>query len=454
MSTFHLANKADFGKEFQWGIASSAYQIEGAYQADGKGKSIWDDFTNRKQKARNKSTANEATHFYYHYEQDLDLIQSLNFRNFRYSISWSRIFPEGNGKVNQKGLDFYNRLIDACLERGIQPWFTLYHWDLPLALEQKGGWTNRAIVDWFLGYVETCVKYFGDRVKQWMVMNEPNVFTGAGYGLGMHAPGRFGMGNFLSALHHALVAQGSAAKLIKSLDNQARVGSTFSVTPIDPYSDAEKDKKAALRIHALVNRLCVEPLLGHGYPFETLPFLKKINRYLKEGDEEKIAFDPDFIGIQPYTREVVKNAFFIPFIRAWRLNPKKRKVALTAMGWENYPHSVFRALTWIYGYSNCPDLYITENGIALFDRVNEEKIADYSRIRFYREALKSALKARQAGVPLKGYFAWTFTDNFEWAEGYEPRFGMVHVDFDNQKRTLKASARWFKAFLEGESAID
>ncbi len=439
--------KSDFGDGFIWGVASSAYQVEGAHLEDGRGWSIWDEFSNKKKANRNKATANQATQFYYNYHNDLDLLKSLGFKHFRYSVSWPRIFPEGKGNVNGKGLDFYKQLVDACLQRDIQPWLTLYHWDLPNALEKEGGWMNRSIAGWFLDYVETCVQALGDRVKNWMVMNEPNVFTGAGYGLGLHAPGRWGLNKFLASLHHAILAQGEGTRLIKSLDRSARVGSTFSTIPVNPFRQTEKDQKAADQIHALVNRLCLDPLLGYDYPADSVPFLKKLDRYIKKGDEKKIAAPVDFIGIQPYTREIVKKAWYIPYINALRVSPKKRNVALTAMGWEFYPEAIYEVLSWLRQYKNLPEVFVTENGLALNDGVQNGAVYDKARIAYFKKSLSAMLKAKQEGVPVQGYFAWTLTDNFEWAEGYEPRFGLIHVNFSTQKRTVKASGIWWKNFL-------
>lgn len=440
-------NKADFGNHFKWGIASSAYQVEGAHREDGRGWSIWDEFTNKKQAARNKATANQANQFYYHYPYDLDLLKWIGAQHFRYSIAWPRILPDGKGLVNKKGLDFYKRLVDACLERNIQPWLTLYHWDLPNALEKDGGWMNRSIIEYFANYVETCVQALSDRVKHWMVMNEPNVFTGAGYGLGLHAPGRYGLNKFLSSLHHAVLAQGEGFRIIKDIDPKAMVGSTFSTVPVDQARQNENDEKAANRIHSLINRICLDPLLGYGYPTESVPFLKNLERYIKSGDEEKLSAPADFIGIQPYTREVVKNAWYIPYIHALRISPKKRKVPLTAMGWEFYGEAIYRVLSWLRQYQNLPPVYVTENGLALNDHVVNGEVDDHARVEYFKKSLSALLRAKKEGAPVEGYFAWTLTDNFEWAEGYDPRFGLFHVDFNTQKRTVKASGNWWRRFL-------
>ena len=444
-------NKQDFGKDFVWGIASSAYQIEGAYLEDGRKWSIWDDFTNRKKRAKNRATANEATDFYHQYPEDLALMSELGIRHFRYSLSWPRIIPDGQGPVNHKGLDYYKRVVDTCLEYGITPWLTLYHWDLPLALEKQGGWTNRNVIGWFSDYARTCVAALGDRVKYWMIMNEPNVFIGAGYGVGLHAPGKRGFKHLLPALHHALLTQAEAAKLIKSILPESMVGTTFSITPVDPLYETEKHRKASERVSTLVNHLWLSPLLGYNYPVRELPFLHKLERYTKPGDEDKMKFDMDFIGIQPYTREVVKHAFYIPYIKAYRVTAKKRKVQLTAMDWEFYPKAVYRALKLLKSYENLPAIYITENGLALNDKMTNNHIEDGKRIYYIRQSLEHLYRAVREGSPVKGYFLWTFTDNFEWAEGYAPRFGIVHVDFANQKRTVKASGYWYRDFLTGQS---
>src|SRR5450631_4688181 len=235
----HL-NRADFGNDFKWGVSTAAYQIEGAHDADGKGASIWDAFTQKKNKILGGQHGNIACDFYNRHPEDLRLLDQLHIPNYRFSISWSRIFPEGIGRINQSGVDYYNRLIDACLTLRIEPWVTLYHWDLPQALEQKGGWTNREILYWFGSYVEFCVKQFGDRVKRWMILNEPIVFTGAGYFLGVHAPGKKGLTHFLSAVHHAALCQAAGGRIVKSLQSNATVGTTFSYSHIEPFRSHEE----------------------------------------------------------------------------------------------------------------------------------------------------------------------------------------------------------------------
>ncbi len=439
--------KADFGEDFIWGVSTAAYQIEGAYNTDGKGLSIWDDFSNRKGKIKNNHNGNIACDFYNRYREDVDLLHSLNIPNFRFSLSWPRIIPQGTGAFNQKGIDFYKRLIDTCLAKNITPWITLYHWDLPLALQQKGGWTNRDILGWFTDYVEVCVKNFGDRVKNWMVLNEPMAFTGAGYFLGLHAPGKRGMNLFLAAVHHAALSQAEGGRVIKSLLPDSQVGNTFSFSHIDPFTNRPKDILAAERVDALLNHLFADPYMGMGYPVKRLKFLNRIEKFMKAGDEAKLAFDADFIGIQNYTREVVKYSFFTPIIQANLVSAPKRKVPHTVMNWEIYPESIYNVLKKVNAYTNAKNIIITENGAAFHDTIFNGEINDVQRLQYIQQHLQQVLRAKREGINVNGYFIWSFLDNFEWAEGYHPRFGIVHVDYQTQKRTPKKSALWYRDFL-------
>ncbi len=441
--------KDDFDAGFNWGVSTAAYQIEGAYKTDGKGLSIWDVFANKKGNISFNQNANIACDFYHRYAQDLVLMRSLNIPNYRFSLSWSRLFPEGTGKVNQNGIDFYNRVIDFCLELDIEPWVTLYHWDLPYALEKKGGWTNRKIIHWFSHYVECCIQYFGDRVKNWMVLNEPMVFTGAGYFLGIHAPGKKGLSNFLPAVHHATLCQAIGARIVKDTDSSCKVGTTFSCSFIEPLTNSNADIAAAVRVDTLFNRLFIEPLLGLYYPIQRLPLLKQIEKYMQPGDDSLLQFDMDFIGIQNYTREVVKHSYFMPFINAQIVKASARKVETTAMNWEVYPECIYKMLKDYSAYKNMPQMIVTENGAAFPDALVDGVINDTRRIGYIQQHLQQVLKARREGVQVNGYFIWTFMDNFEWAEGYHPRFGLVHVDFATQKRIVKASGKWYSQFLEG-----
>lgn len=446
-------NRSDFGQDFAWGVSTAAFQTEGAHDLDGKGLSIWDVFTDAKGRVKNGHHAKTACNFYQNPERDLELLQKLHIPNFRFSLSWPRIFANGTRPVNLKGIAFYDRLIDSLLEKGIAPWVTLYHWDLPQALELKGGWTNRDIVDWFSEYTVFCARHFGDRIHNWIVMNEPSVFTGAGYFLGIHAPGKRGLPNFLKAMHHAVLATASGGSILKSELPDAHIGTTFSCTHITPKSNKRSDISAANRVDTLLNRSFIEPLLGLGYPAEDLLVLRKMRSYMKPGDEQRMAFDFDFIGLQCYTREVVKSSVFTPYVRAKLVGAAKRGVPFTEMGWEIYPESMYELLKRFSAYRNMPKILVTENGAAFRDSVSDGKVADERRTDYIKRHLNQLLRAKSEGVNVQGYFVWTLTDNFEWAEGYDARFGLVHVDFESQQRTIKDSGKWFSDFLSAKDSL-
>ncbi|HJY11530.1 MAG TPA: GH1 family beta-glucosidase [Flavobacterium sp.] len=440
-------HKDQFGQDFLWGVSTAAFQIEGAHDADGKGSSIWDVFTSQKGKVKNGHHALTACDFYNSYQTDINLISHLNIPNFRFSISWPRIMPTGTHPVNQAGIDYYNKIIDSLLEQGIEPWVTLYHWDLPHALEVNGGWTNRDSVSWFSEYVEICAKHFGDRVKNWMVINEPSVFTGAGYFLGIHAPGKKGITNYLKAMHHVTLATAAGGKILREKVADANIGTTFSCTHIEPFSQNAKDVEAAKRVDTLLNRTFIEPILGMGYPQNDLAVLKKLNNYIKEDDLNNLAFDFDFIGLQCYTREVVKASLLTPYIGAELISAEKRNVIATDMGWEVYPPALYHILKRFNSYEGIRKIIITENGAAFPDTVTNGKVYDIKRTHFIQDHLEQILKAKEEGLNVDGYFVWSLTDNFEWAEGYNARFGLIHVDFETQKRTIKHSGLWFRDFL-------
>ena len=442
-------SKNAFGNDFVWGVAMASFQNEGAWNLDGKGESIWDKFSNKKYKIKDRQNAQIACDFYHRFEEDILIAKSLNFNTFRFSIAWSRILPDGVGKVNPAGLEFYHQVIDCCLENGLEPFVTLYHWDLPQVLEDRGGWTNREVISWFSDYCEIFTREFAGKVKHWMVLNEPAGFVGLGYMTGYHAPGRMGMGNFLPAIHHAALCQAEGGRIIRKNVPDAVIGTTFSCSFIEPSSQKNADIQAAKRTDALLNRMFLEPALGLGYPVEELPFLNKmIKKYVHNGDMEKLAFDFDFIGLQNYFKIVVKNAWWMPYLGASEVKPHKRNVKeLTDMGWEISPDGIFQILNQLSQYQRVKQIIITENGAAFKDVLEEGNINDKDRVAFYESYLQHVLKAKQAGVKVNGYMAWTLTDNFEWTEGYKPKFGLVHVDFKTQKRTLKRSGKWFREFL-------
>nr|WP_315223802.1 GH1 family beta-glucosidase [uncultured Flavobacterium sp.] len=440
-------SKEQFGEDFLWGVSTAAFQTEGAHDVDGKGASIWDVFTSQKGKIKNGHHAINACDFYNFYKNDIQLVRDLNIPNFRFSISWSRIMPTGVAPINQAGIDYYNNIIDFLLECNITPWITIYHWDLPHALELKGGWTNRECVKWFSDYTAVCAQYFGDRVTNWMVINEPSVFTGAGYFLGIHAPGKKGITNYLKAMHHVTLSTTAGAKILRNTLPNATIGTTFSCTHIEPETEKQKDIEAAKRVDTLLNRTFIEPILGLGYPQSDLPVLKKLKNYILEDDLENMAFEFDFIGLQCYTREIVKHSLLTPYIGAELVSAEKRNVTATQMGWEVYPPALYHIIKRFNDYKSIKKIIITENGAAFPDKVTNGKVFDIRRTHFIQDNLEQLLKAKKEGYQVDGYFVWSLTDNFEWAEGYNARFGLVHIDFETQQRTIKQSGLWFRDFL-------
>ena len=384
--------KEDFGGDFKWGVSTAAYQVEGAFNARGKGLSVWDVFSNTKGKIFENQHGNIACDFYHRYATDIALMKQLNIPNFRFSLSWSRIFPNGIGTVNPDGIDFYNRVIDFCLELDIEPWITLYHWDLPYELEKKGGWTNRDIINWFGEYVALCVRKFGDRVKHWMVLNEPMVFTGAGYFLGIHAPGKRGLNNFLSAAHHAALCQAEGGRILRSFSTGASIGTTFSCSLVEPLTDSDKDSLAAVRVDALLNRMFVEPLHGYGYPVNDLKLLQRLEPYVKTNDERNLQFDMDFIGIQNYTREIVTASYLVPYVWAKLVKADKRNVEKTEMNWEVYPESIYKMLHQFSKYKT--PILVTENGAAFEDVVVGREVNDVARRAYLQQYIQQVLRGK------------------------------------------------------------
>jgi len=438
----------DFGVDFKWGVATAAYQIEGAHNLDGKSPSIWDTYSHKKGTIKTGENGDIACDFYHSYEQDLDLLKSLNMTVFRFSIAWSRVMPNGTGIPNQKGIDFYHKLIDACLERGLEPWITLYHWDIPQVLQDQGGWMNRSCITWFSDYAELMTKTYGDKVKNWMVFNEPSAFTALGYLIGYHAPGLKGLKNYLPTVHHVCMCQAEGGRIIRKNVANANIGTTFSCSHVDVFKSEKKDGKSAERWDILLNRLFIEAALGMGYPIDNFPILKKLKKYIQPGDMPNLKFDFDFIGVQNYTREVVKGNSLIPVMKGMEVKPKDRDVKeITEMGWEVYPEGIYQIIKQFAAYPGVKQIYVTENGCAFPDELVNGRVKDVKRVDYYERYLKQVLRAKQEGVNIGGYFSWTLLDNFEWSEGFKPRFGLVYVDFKTQERTIKDSSLWFRDFL-------
>ena len=438
-------DKKSFGPDFYWGVATSAYQIEGAWDIDGKGESIWDKFTSNPRNVKDRTNGRIATDFYNQYEGDLKLLKNLNFWNYRFSFSWPRLLPEGTGRINKQGIDFYNRMIDCCLELGIEPWAMLYHWDLPQKLEEKGGWTNRDMIGWFSEYADLCSRKFGDRIQHWMVLNEPASFTTLGYLSGMHAPQQSGISKFLAAVHHASLCQAVGGRIIRENVKNSHIGTTFSCAYTEPQKKSNRHQRASDRLDVMLNRLFIEPALGMGYPYRELPFLRKIDQFIQPEDHENLKFDFDFIGIQNYFR-VTSKPSLIPLIWANRVKPG-RDAEVTEMGWEVSPEGIYDIIMQFAKYG-VKEIIVTENGAASRDHLRNGRIHDRQRISFYQRYLHNVLRAKNEGAPVTGYFAWTFVDNFEWDEGIRPRFGLVYNDFKTQQRIVKDSGFWFQNLLK------
>ena len=439
---------------FAWGTATAAFQIEGSPTADGKGPSVWDTFSHRRNRRgktpiKDGSTADLATDSYRRYPQDIELNRSMGFNAYRFSVSWPRILPSGVGRVNQAGLDHYRRMIDSCLENGVEPWVTLYHWDLPQALEDKGGWTNRDIVGWFSEYVAVVVEALSDRATNWMIFNETLSFTMLGYLLGAHAPGRRGLSSFLPAVHHAnLAAAAGAAAARAAARRPLQVGTTCYLSPPIGQGPGRLASVAEKSADALINRIFLEPNLGMGYPIQDAPILGGIRKHLRPGDDEAAKVDFDFLGVQYYTR--LKAPWLpIPKLRTIPHFGTDRSIGLTSLNWEIRPEGLGMVLDKVWAYGAYPRLVVTEGGASFEDQLIGGRVHDQQRIAYYQSHLDQVWAAKARGVKVDGYFCWSLLDNFEWVEGVEARFGLAYVDYATQQRYIKDSGYWFSRLLGG-----
>ena len=439
--------KADFGTGFNWGVAASSYQTEGAWNVDGKSESNWDFFSRIHGKIERGENADVAADFYHRYAEDIDSIKAMNFKVFRFSLSWPRILPEGTGTVNQKGIDFYHKVIDKCLSAGIEPWVTIYHWDMPQVLEARGGWANRKIVDWFSEYADVVTKEYGSKVKNWMVINEQLSFTGGGYMQGIFAPGKKNLKAFMKSVHNSVLCNAEGGRIIRKNVSGANIGTTFANTWVEPFDQKKKNIEASARMDAVMNRLFIEPCLGLGYPEDTVPILKKMKSLYEQGDEKKMVFDFDFIGVQYYFRTIAKNSI-IPGMRAKEILASKRGVPVNEMEGEIYPEGLYHILKKYSSYKGIRNLIVTENGTCVPDKLENGRVHDKDRIDYFKNHLLAVLKAKREGVNVNGYFVWSPTDNFEWDKGYRTRFGLIYVDFKTLERYIKDSGLWFKEFLK------
>jgi beta-glucosidase len=431
-----------FPSEFLWGAATASYQIEGAWNEDGKGESIWDRFSHGEGNVRNGDTGDVACDHYHRYKEDVALMKALGLNAYRFSVSWPRVFPDGKGEVNPKGVDFYNRLVDELRANDIEPLVTLYHWDLPVALQDDGGWANREIIEHFAVYAQTVTEALGDRVDYWVIFNEPAVFTFGGYIAGFHPPNIRDGGLGMRASHIANLAQAEAFRTMKATGKARHVGTTLSMSSAYPASDSDEDKAAAERFHAFTNVWFLQPLLQGTYPE---PFLAPVDLErmgAEPGDMEKVRTDLDLIGINLYTRAVIEHD-------PGDVNRGLREVRVegprTEMGWEVYPDSLYTMIKRIAADFSGKPIYITENGCSYSDGPDEHGVVDdQRRIEYYRGYLEGVSRAIAEGAPVRGYFTWTLIDNFEWTLGYSQRFGIVYVDHSTQERTIKNSGYWYR----------
>ena len=435
---------------FIWGAATAAYQIEGAWNEDGKGESIWDRFAHTPGKVLNGDTGDVACDSYHRYREDIALLRELNLKSYRYSIAWPRIQPTGAGSPNARGLDYYKRVTDAVLEAGIRPMVTLYHWDLPQALEDRGGWPVRDVAYRFADYVEIVVRALGDRIKHWLIFNEPKTFTGVGYWQGLHAPGRTEPLAFLRATHTVNIAQGLAFRVLKAQSPDAQVGSAFDVAPMFPATQSYADIAAAERWHRFQNLWFSDPALYGRYPEGVLPPLQQAELLgIRDGDEKLMRADLDFIGLNYYAPWVVRDepkGNGVPglntlgeWARMLGAHPK------TDLGWDIYPQGFYDILVRMARETGYRPIEITENGASFNTMPDADgRTRDIQRIEYLRSHLQAMARAIHDGIPVRAFHYWSLLDNFEWAEGYSQRFGIVHVDFSNGcKRTIKESGYWY-----------
>lgn len=432
-----------FPENFIWGISTSAAQIEGAALEDGRGPSIWDEFAARPGTIKDGSTPAIACDHYHRWQEDVALLRDLGVTAYRFSIAWPRVLPEGTGTVNPKGLDFYARLVDALLAAGITPMPCLYHWDLPLALGRKGGWLNRDIAAWFTEYALLMTRHLGDRTADWFMLNEPSVVGIFGYGKAEHAPGLGGGAAALfAALHHQNLAQGTALHALRAERPGLRLGTVLSLQPVVPESPRPDDRAAALRWDAAWNRIALDGLMRGAVPDL---FAEAMADLVKPGDLDRIRFPVDMLGLNYYSRMTMREEKGALLDAGWGKSPATR---YTAMGWPVEPPGLFEILSELRALYGNPAVFVTENGAAYEDHPDvASRVEDTERIAYIRDHLAELHRALAAGCNVKGYMVWSLLDNYEWAEGYGRRFGIVRIDYPTQTRTPKASYRWYREVI-------
>jgi beta-glucosidase len=454
-----MSNSYRFPDDFLWGAATSAYQIEGSTTADGAGPSIWHRFSHTPGNTWLDQTGDVACDHYRRYRDDVALMSELGLNSYRFSIAWGRIFPQGTGVVNKKGIDFYSRLVDALLEKGIKPNATLYHWDLPEALDDRGGWLNRDIAEWFCDYAVTMFDALGDRVEMWSTLNEPWVVTDGGYVSGVLAPGHSNLFEAPIATHNLLRAHGTVVERFRSTKAakklRGKIGIVVNLEPKYPASESAEDLDATRRADAYVNRQYLDPIFLGKYPVELAQLFGEAWPEWPDEDMRLIKQPIDFLGVNYYTRRVEQyHPDYLP-LRTKHV-PQPQHIQ-TDTNWEVFPEALTRVLLWVnerYGGGKLP-IYITENGAAFYDPPHtiDGRVEDPLRVEYYRQHLRAAHEAMSKGVNLRGYYAWSLLDNYEWAHGYSKRFGIVHVDYSTQQRTIKSSGRYYSSVIRSKGEI-
>jgi beta-glucosidase len=442
-----------FPPGFVWGAATAAYQIEGAWDQDGKGESIWDRFCQVPGNIANGDTGKDACDHYHRWREDVALMQDMGLHAYRFSISWPRLLPRGWGSVNAAGVDFYSQLVDALLEGGIEPFVTLYHWDLPQALQDREGWPARDTVQAFVEYADLASRKLGDRVKQWMTLNEPHVSAFVGHQEGQHAPGHRDRDEALAAAHHLLLAHGWAVPEIRRNSPGARVGIVLDLSVHVPASPSEADRAAANLEDGLLNRWFLDPLSGRGYPADIVGHYGHDLDFVQDEDLKVLAVPLDFLGVKYYFRTVVRcDAVPESQNEPRTVFPDPDR---TDMGWEVYAQGLYELLSRLHANYDLAALYVTANGATYPDKIAPDgNVDDLLRIAHLRQHLAAAGQALAEGVPLRGYFAWSLLDSFEWAYGYAKRFGLIYVDYATQQRIPKASAHWYRRVIEANAIVD
>lgn len=451
-----------FPHGFLWGTATAAYQVEGATNDDGRGPCIWDTFVHTPGTILGGDTAEIADDHYHRYPQDVSLMKELGLNGYRFSVAWPRLQPAGSGPINPRGLSFYDRLLDELAAAGITPFVTLYHWDLPQPLEDQGGWPSRDTAYRFADYATAVNESFADRVTDWTTLNEPWCSAFLGYASGVHAPGRAEPAASIRAAHHLLLGHGLAVDQMRTTRPDLRYGISVNLYPTDPATDSDADRDAARRVDGLSNRIFLDPLLRGHYPADVLQDLGSLveGDLMQPGDGAIIAAPLDFLGVNYYSRHVVAartDEDPVPGNPSWVGSPNVkavlRGVPVTSMGWEIDAAGLTETLLRLTQEYHAPPLYVTENGAAFNDVVGDDGIVhDHHRSNYLREHFDAAADAVAEGVDLRGYFVWSLMDNFEWAWGYSRRFGLIHLDYDTQVRTIKDSGRWYSQFIAAHTA--